>query len=118
DYLDEKINELQQKLASQLDSAEASQVPDLAQQITRRAQNEWEHLRNGTSITAPQPLSPWHRLSQDAYEHDPTLHRDPDDQNPCTTNKAQHLLCQFVDNTKARNLHQEMQNQEAIDNID
>ncbi|MFM7989999.1 MAG: hypothetical protein ACKPKO_62860, partial [Candidatus Fonsibacter sp.] len=37
DHLDNKIAELQQTLASQLDQTEATQLPDLVQQITKRA---------------------------------------------------------------------------------
>ncbi|MFM7982924.1 MAG: hypothetical protein ACKPKO_26730, partial [Candidatus Fonsibacter sp.] len=88
---------MQQTLTTQLDPTEARQLPTLTQQISQRAQNEWEHLRLGTTITIPQPQPPWQRLAQDAHEYDPTLHRDPDDQSPCTTNKAQHLLCQLID---------------------
>ena len=49
--------------------------------------------------------------------NDPTSHLDPDDETPCTTNKAQHLLCQLTDNTRARLLYHEQQYQEAAYDI-
>ena len=53
----------------------------------------------------------------DHHEHDLTAYRDPDDETACTTNKAQHILCQLTDKTRAIILHREMQDQEAIDDI-
>ena len=54
----------------------------------------------------------------DHHENDPTAFTDPEDESPCTTNKAQHLLCQLTDNTRARLLYTDMQEQEAIHDIE
>ena len=113
-----KIHTLQATLTAQLDQTEAAQLPDLIQQITKRTQQEWDSIRHGTPITAPQPTSPWQRLSLDHHENGQTAFTDPEDESPCTTSKAQHLLCQLTDNTRARLLYTDMQEQEATDDIE
>ena len=117
-HLDSKIAELQHNLATQLHNTEALLLPELTQQIAERAQHEWDAIRHGADITAPQPKPPWQRLSTDSHAHDPTAHSDPDDETACNTNKAQHLLCQLTDNTRARLLYHEQEEQEATDDIE
>ena len=63
---------------------------------------------------SPQPTSPRQRLSSNNHEKDPTSHSDLDDESPCTTNKAQHLLRQLTDNTRAISDAIELNNRRAL----
>ena len=66
---------------AQLGLIEKQKRPALVQQITLISKNEWERVRHGHPINAPppQPLAPWHRLSQREHEHDPIATQDPKD---------------------------------------
>ena len=101
-----------------MDIIERQNLPTLVEQITLRAQDEWDYARHGHPIGAPQPTEPWQRLSQHEHEHDPTATQNTEDNSSCTKNKPQHLLCQLFDNIEALIMHMTLEEHEARDDIE
>ena len=117
-HLDTQLRVLHTDFEAQLDLTEHGNLPTLIKTNCNSCTRGWENRRHGRTIQAPQPVAPRHGLAPDDHTHDPTDINDPDATSPCTTNRAQCLLCQLFDNTQARILHLTLDDHEAYDDID
>eukprot|EP00974_Lingulodinium_polyedra_P078905 7643007-Lingulodinium_polyedra.AAC.1 len=54
-WIDERIGQLTERYVSDLDEAEAKQVPRVCREIQERAEDEWVNAKTGRPCTTDKP---------------------------------------------------------------